>query len=117
VYIFLKEKLLNRTIKYIIFVLENNIWLIYLVCYNLCIRENRVFQINNVLVGLFQKEAKSLKIEALKGKNQNTKLASEGTLSSQTVYNEDMENNENSDQNRINLFIIFLTFRSISRML
>lgn len=80
-----------------------------LVCNNICIRENKIFQVNKVLVDVFQKEAKTLRIDAITEAENNTKLTNEGDLPVK-VKGKKPDDKRNSKQNPNEKRIFFCKF-------
>jgi hypothetical protein len=80
------RKKFEKCIKKFYFLLFKN-YLKKIVCNNVCIRENKIFQVNKILADVFQNEAKSLRIDALKQTESNQMLTSEAYLPSKVKGN------------------------------
>lgn len=70
-----------------------------IVCNNVCIRENKIFQVNKILADVFHNEAKSLRIDALKQTENNQMLKSEANVPSKVKGNVIPDNRRISKQN------------------
>jgi hypothetical protein len=83
-------------------------------CNNICIKENKIFQVNKILVDIFQKEAKSLKIDTFRETENNTKLIKEGNLQNKVrgiISDERQNSNKIGDNDRNFIYFYYFKFK------